>query len=185
MRKDFGAKAWLYPQPVLIIASYDENGIPDAMNAAWGGTHDYEEIAMCLSASHKTVKNILKRKAFTVSPATAETVAECDYVGLVSANDVPDKLERAGLHTVKSEKVDAPVICELPMTFECELKSYDPESGIMVGRVVNVSADESILTDGTIDLGKYSPITFDAVHNTYVRLGSVAGNAFSDGLKLK
>lgn len=108
MRKNFGAKPYTYPQPVLIIASYDENGTPDAMNAAWGGISDDTQISMCLSAGHKTVKNILKRKAFTVSMADAAHVAACDYVGIISANDVPDKLEKAGFHTTRSEFVDAP-----------------------------------------------------------------------------
>ena len=115
MRKNFGAKPWTYPQPVFIIASYDENGRPDAMNAAWGGISDDKQISMCLSADHKTVKNILAKKAFTVSMATAAHVAECDYVGIVSANNVPDKLERAFLHTEKAEFVDAPIIIELPL----------------------------------------------------------------------
>ena len=128
MRKNFGAKPYTYPQPVLIIASYDENGTPDAMNAAWGGISDDTQISMCLSAGHKTVKNILKRKAFTVSMADAAHVAACDYVGIVSANDVPDKLEKAGFHTTRSEFVDAPLIDELPMTLECRLVTYDEES---------------------------------------------------------
>ena len=161
MRKNFGAKPWTYPQPVFIIASYDGNGKPDAMNAAWGGISDSKQISMCLSAGHKTVKNILARKAFTVSMATADKVAECDYVGIVSANKEPDKLAKAGLHAVKSEYVDAPVIEELPM------------------------AVESVLTDGNIAPDKLRPITFDPVNNTYRVLGAVVGNAFSDGNKLK
>lgn len=114
MRKNFGAKAYLYPQPVLIIASYDENGTADAMNAAWGGISEANQISMCLSAGHKTVQNILMKEAFTVSVADTAHVTECDYVGLVSGNDVPDKLEKAGFHTTKSEFVDAPLIDELP-----------------------------------------------------------------------
>lgn len=108
MRTNFGAKPILYPQPVFIIASYDENGVADAMNAAWGGISESNEISICLSANHKTVKNILARKAFTVSMATADTVVPCDYVGLVSGNDVANKLEKAGFHATKSEFIDAP-----------------------------------------------------------------------------
>lgn len=186
MRKNFGAKPYTYPQPVLIIASYDENNTADAMNAAWGGISDDTQISMCLSAGHKTVKNILVRKAFTVSMADAEHVVECDYVGVVSGNDVPDKLEKAGLHTAKAEFVDAPLIEELPMTLECRLVSYDEESCRLVGEIVNVSAEESILNeDGKIDPAKLNPITFDPVNNTYLRLGEKVGNAFRDGLKLK
>lgn len=186
MRKNFGAKPYTYPQPVLIIASYDENGTPDAMNAAWGGISDDTQISMCLSAGHKTVKNILKRKAFTVSMADAAHVAACDYVGIVSANDVPDKMEKAGFHTTRSEFVDAPLIDELPMTLECRLVSYDEESCRMVGEIVNVSAEESVLDEnGKIDPGKLQPIIFDPVNNAYLKLGEKVGNAFRDGLALK
>lgn len=158
MRKNFGAKTYMYPMPVLIIATYDEEGRPDAMNAAWGGIADYNQVALCLSESHKTTKNILARKAFTVSMADAAHVAECDYVGIVSANNVPDKFQRAGFHAVKSEFVDAPVIEELPMTLECRLNKVT-EEGLIIGDIVNVSADESILTDGKIDPSKFTPIT--------------------------
>ena len=186
MRKNFGAKPYTYPQPVLIIASYDENGTPDAMNAAWGGISDDTQISMCLSAGHKTVKNILKRKAFTVSMADAANVAACDYVGIVTANDVPDKLEKAGFHTTRSEFVDAPLIDELPMALECRLVSYDEESCRMVGEIVNVSAEESVLDEnGKIDPQKLQPITFDPVNNAYLKLGEKVGNAFRDGLALK
>lgn len=184
MRKNFGAKAIIYPMPVFIIASYDEKGVPDAMNAAWGGISEYNEITMCLSSGHKTVKNILKRKAFTVSMATQATVVPCDYVGLVSANDVPNKLEKAGFHTTKSENVDAPMIDELPMCVECKLKSYDEDTCIMVGEIINVNADESILTDGNIDPMKLRPITYDGMNHAYYVLGEKVGNAFSDGKKI-
>lgn len=186
MRKNFGAKAWLYPQPVLIIATYGADGTPDAMNAAWGGICGYTQITMCLDAGHKTVENILERGAFTVSMADAAHVAECDYLGLESGNKVPNKLEKANLHTVKSEFVDAPLIEELPMALECKLISYDKETEQLVGEIVNVNADESILDEhGKIDLAKLEPITFDAVHNAYVKLGEKVGNAFKDGLKLR
>lgn len=185
MRKNFGAKALLYPQPVFIIGSYDENGIPNAMNAAWGGISESDEVSLCLSAGHKTVKNILARKAFTVSMATADTVVPCDFVGLVSGNQVADKLEKAGFHTEKSEFVDAPIIRELPMAVECELISYDPETCRMVGRIVNVCAEESVLTDGKIDPMKLRPITYDSMNHAYHVLGEKVGNAFSDGAALK
>lgn len=184
-RKNFGAKPILYPQPVFIIGSYDENGIPDAMNAAWGGISESNEISMCLSAGHKTVKNILKRKAFTVSMATVDTLVPCDYVGIVSGNDVSNKLEKAGFHTVKSDFVDAPIIIELPMTVECRLKSYDEESCRMVGEIVNVSADESILSDGNIDPIKLRPITYDGMNHAYYVLGEKVGDAYTAGEALK
>lgn len=185
MRKNFGAKPIIYPQPVFIIGTYDENGTPDAMNAAWGGISEADEISICLSADHKTVKNILARKAFTVSMATADTVVPCDYVGIVSANDVPDKLEKAGFHTTKSEFVDAPVINELPLAVECSFSSYDEQSCRMVGKIVNVCADETILTDGKVDPMKLRPITYDGMNHEYYVLGEKVGNAFSDGQTLK
>lgn len=186
MRKNFGAKHYTYPQPVLIISAYDENGTPDAMNAAWGGISDDTQISMCLSAGHKTVKNIQARKAFTVSMADAAHVVACDYVGIVSGNKVPDKFEKAGFHATKSEFVDAPLIDELPMTLECTLVSYDPETCRLVGEIVNVSADERILDEnGKIDPAKLEPITFDPVNNAYLKLGEKVGNAFKDGMQLK
>lgn len=186
MRKNFGPKPWCYPQPVFIIAAYDAAGVPCAMNAAWGGICDDTRLAMCLSPDHKTVKNIQQSGAFTVSMADAEHITACDYVGVVSGNRVPDKFVRAGFHAEKSNFVNAPMIIELPMTLECSLVSYDPESCCMIGEIVNVSADESILdSNGKIDPEKLDPITFDPVQHTYRRLGAVVGKAFSDGLKLK
>ncbi len=185
MRKNFGAKTFMYPLPVLIIGTYGEDGTPDAMNAAWGGISDYNQVALCLSESHKTTKNILHRKAFTVSMADAAHVAECDYVGIVSGNNVPDKFEKAGFHAVKSQFVDAPVIEELPMTLECKLIKVTDE-GLIIGEIVNVSADESILgADGRIDPSKFTPITFDPVNNVYLKLGEPCGKAFGEGNKLK
>ena len=185
MRKDFGAKAWSYPQPVWIIAAYDEDGNANAMNAAWTGINDTTQVALCLSAGHKTVKNILARKAFTVSMADADHVAACDYVGIESGNKVANKLEKAGFTVEKSAYVDAPVIKELAMVIECTLVSYDPSTGHMVGEIVNVGADERVLTDGKIDPAKLKPITFDPVNNAYLVLGEKVGNAFRDGLSLR
>ena len=186
MRKNLGAKPYAYPQPVFIIATYDEEGNADAMNAAWGGISGESEISMCLSASHKTVKNILARGAFTVSMADSEHVTECDYVGVVSANDEPQKLKKAGFTPVKSEFVDAPLIDELPLALECTLKSYDGETGHLVGEIVNVSVAEKILDgEGKIDMDKFQPIIFDTDNAAYLKLGEKVGNAFSDGFKLK
>jgi len=186
MRKNFGAKALMYPMPVLIIAAYDEAGVPNAMNAAWGCICDYDKVALVLDKGHRTTANILKKKAFTVSMADADHVVEADYLGVVSSNKVPDKLEKAGLHTAKSEFVDAPVICELPMAIECELISFDEESEMVIGRIVNVCAEERILgEDGLIDPAKLRPITFDPARSGYYVLGEKVGNAFKDGLQLK
>lgn len=175
----------VYPMPVFILGTYGEDGTPNAMNAAWGGITEENEITVCVSADHKTTENFITRGAFTVSMATADFVAECDYVGIESGNKVVNKLDRCGLHTVKSELVDAPIILELPMALECLVKSYDPESCRLVGEIVNVSADESILTDGKIDPDKLKPITYDSANHTYRVIGEVVGKAFSDGLRFK
>ena len=181
-RIDFSPKPVMYPMPVLIIGTYDENGVPNAMNAAWGIITDMTEISISM-APHKTTDNIAKTGAFTVSMATEATVVPSDYVGVESAKKVPDKFERSGFHATKSQHVNAPLIDELPMALECKLKSF--ENGILIGEIVNISADESILTDGKIDPKKLNPISYDPVNNTYLGLGDVVGKAFSDGMQLK
>ena len=186
MRKNFGPKPLLYPQPVFIIATYGEDGTPNAMNAAWGGISEENQITICISAGHKTTANILSKKAFTVSMATADYVTACDYVGIVSGNKVPDKFARAGFHATKSEFVDAPLIDELPMAVECKLISYNPEACCLIGEIVNVSADESVLNEtGKVDPRKLKPITFDPMNNAYLVLGEKVGNAFKDGTAMR
>ncbi|MFY9177806.1 MAG: flavin reductase family protein [Caldicoprobacterales bacterium] len=182
-RVNFGPKPFIYPMPVLIVGTYDENGIPNAMNAAWGAITDFDEITLSLSEEHKTSKNLLTTKAFTVSIATEDMVIPCDYVGVESGNKEPNKFELAGFHATKSEFVNAPLIDELPMALECKVKSFKDD--ILVGEIVNVTADERILTNGKIDPKKLKPITFDPVNNAYIGLGEKVGNAFKDGLKLK
>ncbi|MBQ3196185.1 MAG: flavin reductase family protein [Clostridia bacterium] len=185
MCKNFGVKNWLYPMPVLIVGSYDETGTPNAMNAAWGGIYDTNQVMVCLADDHKTTDNIKKAEAFTVSFATEKTVIPCDYVGIVSANDVPDKFAKAGFHAEKSRYVNAPVIVELPMTVECKLLKFN-EDGICIGEIVNVSADDSILDEnGNIDAKKLAPIIYDGVTHAYWSFGEKVGQAFSDGKKIK
>ena len=185
MRKNFGVKNWLYPMPVLIVGTYDENGTPNAMNAAWGGIYDTNLVMVCLADEHKTTENIRKNGAFTISFATVDTVAACDYVGIISANDVPDKLARAGFSVVKSEFVNAPIISELPMTVECKLLKFN-EDGICIGEIVNVSADESVLDEnGKIDAKRLNPIIYDSAAHAYWSFGEKVGKAFSDGKKIK
>ena len=171
--------------PVLIIGTYDEGGVPNAMNAAWGGIYDTNQVMICLADDHKTTENIKQTGAFTVSFATAKTVAACDYVGIVSANDVPDKFERAGFHAVRSAFVNAPIIEELPMTVECRLIKFN-EDGICIGEIVNVSADESVLDEGgKVDAKKLDPIIYDGATHAYWSFGEKVGKAFSDGKQLR
>lgn len=185
MRKDFGAKTWMYPLPVLIIGTYDEDGNADAMNAAWGGIYDANQVVLCLSEDHKTTKNIRAKKAFTISFADEDHVAACDYVGIVSGNKEPDKLKKAGFTVTKSACVDAPIINELPMALECRLVKLN-EDGNVVGEIVNVSADESVLGgNGLIDPAKLRPVSYDPVNNGYLVLGGRVGSAFSDGAKIE
>ena len=185
MRKNLGVKPCIYPMPVLIIGSYDAEGNADAMNAAWGGITGGREITMCLSGSHKTVKNILETKAFTVSVGDAEHMLACDYVGIESGNNVPDKMQKAGFTTTKSEFVNAPVINELSVCLECKMKKYDEVSEHMIGQIINISVDEKVLTDGKVDIAKVAPITFDGFNSAYHVIGEKVGNAFADGGKLK
>ncbi len=186
MRKNFGAKAILYPMPVFIIATYNEDGTPNAMNAAWGGISEETEITICVDGTHKTADNLLARKAFTVSMATADMAAACDYVGIVSGNKVPDKFARAGFHATKSALVDAPIIDELPMTLECRVISYDRESCRLVGEIVNVSAEESYLNEkGEVDTAKLRPLLYDPMSHAYRVPGEIAATAFNVGMSLK
>jgi len=184
MRKNFGVKTWIYPQPVLIIGTYDENDRPNAMNAAWGGICDYDKLMIDLS-EHKTTANMDIHKAFTVHVGDRAHAAACDYVGIVSGNDVPDKFERAGFTQVCGEFVHAPIINELPIALECELLEKLSD-GKYIGKIVNVSADERYLgADGLPDLSAFTPITFDPVHNKYIALGECVADAFSAGRALE
>lgn len=186
MRKNFGKKTYFYPLPVLIIGTYDENKNPNAMNAAWGGVYDTDQVIICLSTDHKTTDNIKLKNEFTISFADASHVVEADYVGIASGNDV-DKIKKANLHILQSEFVDAPLFEEFPMALECKVNKITEDDGTtwVVADIINVNADESVLTDGKIDLKKLHIITYDPVGHTYVELGNKVGHAFKDGLKLK
>ena len=185
MRKNFGPQSWLFPMPVLIIGTYGEGDEPNAMNAAWGGIHNDNRIAVCIDPPHKTAENLQKRGFFTVSCGTAETVIPCDYVGIVSGNKELAKTKKAGLHARKGEFADAPVFDELPFCLECKLVSFDPKTGCTVGEILNISAAESVLgADGKVSLEKFRPIIYDPVHHNYHTMGAVAGKAFCDGKKI-
>jgi flavin reductase (DIM6/NTAB) family NADH-FMN oxidoreductase RutF len=178
-----GKKACIAPEGVFIIGTYDENGVPNAMNAAWGAQSDYDEITLFL-AKHKTTENIKHTKAFTVAFATKDTVEIADYFGVETGSKV-NKIEKAGCHVHKSAHVNAPVIEEFPVTLECECVSYSDETGILVGKIIAQQADEKVLTDGVVDYDKLQPIIFDIATKTYRLVGPVVGKAFHDGLKLK
>ena len=179
-RKNFGPDHALVttPQPCVMIATWDENHMPDVMMAAWAGQYDYKQIVVSMS-KHKTTENFEKTGAFTVSFADIHTVAESDYFGLVSGNDVPDKVAKVGFTATPSPNVDAPIINEYPLTLECKVVSW--ADGILVGEVVNMSADERILTDGKIDLAKLQPIVFDAASMSYRTIGDIVGQAWGAG----
>ncbi len=179
-RKNYGPDHALVttPQPCVMIATWDKDHNPDVMMAAWAGQYDYKQIVVSLS-KHKTTENLELTGAFTVSFADECTVAESDYFGLVSGNKVPNKVAKAGFTVTPSPNVDAPIINDYPLTLECKVVSL--KDGILVGEVVNMSADELILTDGKVDLGKLKPIVFDAASMTYRAIGKVVGKAWDAG----
>lgn len=182
MRKDLGNKMNFLPLPVLMIGTYDENGNANVMNAAWGGIYDYGRIYISLS-KHKTTDNLELKKAFTVGFATKDTVVISDYFGVASGMN-EDKIKKSGVHVIKSNFVDAPIIEEYPLTLECIVESF--EDGDLIGKVVNCSVDEKYLDEnGNIDVDKMEIISYDMVSNTYRVLGGIVGNAFKDGLSLK
>jgi flavin reductase (DIM6/NTAB) family NADH-FMN oxidoreductase RutF len=185
MRKDFGKKTIITPLPVVMIGTYDENGVPNRMNAAWAGQVDAHQILISLS-KHKTPENLKLKGEVTVSFATADTVKESDYFGMESGRGV-NKIEKAGFHAVKAEHVDAPLFEEYPLTLECRVVEMadDSDGYLLTGETVNMSVDESILTDGKVDLGKMKPIMFDSAMNKYRVIGEIVGDAFKDGLTLK
>ena len=183
MRKDLGAKPYIYPQLVMIIGTYDKEMKPNAMNAAWGGMADYDKIMVCMS-NHKTTENIEIHKEFTVSFGDSSHVVACDYVGIVSQNKVPDKMEKSGFTTQKANFVNAPIINELPLCLECKLLKV-VEEDLYIAQIINVSADESILDEnGKISLEKFIPICYDPASHGYYKVQGRVGNAFSDGKKL-
>ena len=184
MSKEFAAKqAAIAPEGVFILGTYDENGVPNAMNAAWGIQSDYGEVTFFLGP-HKTTENLEKTGAFTVAFATQDTVKIADYFGVETGKKV-NKIEKAGVHVHKSAHVNAPIIEEFPVTMECTVKSFDPKTCILVGTIVAEQADDAVLTDGKIDYDKLKPIIFDSSLHAYRVIGPVVGQAFHDGLALK
>lgn len=181
MKKDFGTKNWMFPMPVLMVGTYDGEGRPNFMPAAWGGITLEDEITICIDTAHKTWANLEAKKAFTVAFATAETVEACDYLGLVSGNDAPDKVSRCGWTTARGERVDAPVANELPLALECEVSRMDPESCAVVGKIVRCAVEESALTAGVPDAAKMRPVCYDPCAHGYRLVGEAVAKAFECG----
>lgn len=184
MKKQIKTTEAIFPMPVLMIATYNDDDTINVMNAAWGTMLERDEVILNLTESHKTVKNIRKRKAFTVSIANAKNVKEADYFGVVSGNNTENKFEKSGLTATKSENVDAPIINEFPICMECKLIEEESDWGI-VGKVVNVTADEEIMNDNQVDITKLEAIAFDPYTHGYYKVTDRVGNAFKDGLELK
>ncbi len=187
MRRNIKTTEAIFPMPVLMIATYNEDGTIDVMNAAWGMMLDRTHVILNLTETHKTVKNIKERGAFTVSIADIDHVVETDYFGMVSGNNTPNKFENSGLTAIKSENVDAPIINEFPLCMECQFIEYqDDEYGCgVVGKVVNVTADEKVMNGDQVDISLVNAIAFDPYTHGYYKVTERVGNAFKDGLQLK
>ena len=186
--KSFGQKPWVLPQPVLIIGTYNSDGTPNAMNAAWGGQWDAKEIVISMGA-HATTENLARCNEFTVAFATKDTIVASDFVGIVSAKNVPEKMQKTGWKAIKADNVNAPVFTDFPMTLECRIlrKIDESEEGYyIVAEIVNILVNEEYLEeDGKPNVEKMQLITYDPVHHGYIALGERVGNAFSDGKQLK
>ncbi len=187
MKKSIKTTEAIFPMPVLMIATYNEDGSVDVMNAACGTMLDRNQILLNLSETHKTLKNIKERKAFTVSIADSPHVKEADYFGIVSANNSDNKFENSGLTAIKSKVVDAPIIQEFPICMECEfIKCQNDEYSYgVIGKIVNVLADEEIMDNEKVDVSKIKAIAFDPYTHGYYEVSKRVGNAFKDGLDLK
>lgn len=185
---EFKGKAWLLPQPVMIVGTYNADGTPNAMNAAWGGQWDMTEIMISMG-SHATTANLDRCGDFTVAFATVDTMVAADYVGIASGKTTPDKIAHTGWKSVKGTAVDAPVFDCFPMTLECRIKEklYESPTGCyIIAEIVNIICDDRYLAaDGKPDVEKMNLITFDPVHSGYIALGSRVGDAFSSGKALK
>ena len=182
MKRNLGPQTFVYPMPVFILGTYNEDGLPNAMNAAWGGTYDTNMVTVCLS-KHQTTDNLELKKCFTLAFGTKKTLKACDYVGIVSGKTVKDKVARAGLTAKKAPNIDAPLFEEFPLTLECGVVSF--KNGILVGKIINTIVDESVLTDDKIDPKKMEAIVYEPVTHKYLLAVEAVGQAFQDGLALK
>lgn len=187
MLKDLGVKPYLFPMPVLMIATYCDDGSVDVMNMAWGGICDENMVALNISESHKTSQNIKNRMAFTLSIADIDHIEAADFFGIATGNKMNDKFERSGLHAEKSSRVDAPVITDFPITLECKVKELQhSDSGFrVVGEIINVLADEKVLDEkGMVDPIKLNAFVFDQFQSGYYAIGEKVGQAWKTGANL-
>lgn len=187
MLKELGVKPYLFPMPVLMISTYGENDKIDVMNMAWGGICAGNMVALNINEDHKTSENIKKRGAFTLSIADIPHIEAADFFGIATGNKMEDKFERSGLHAVKSDKVDAPVVTEFPVTLECKVaECQNTAYGFRVlGEIVNVLADESVLDEqGNVDPTKLQAFVFDQFQSGYYAIGEKVGQAWKTGAEL-
>ena len=187
MKKDLGAVQAVFPMPVLMVAAYNDDGTPNVMNAAWGMICEQDQIALFLDPEHKTTKDMRARKAFTVALADRAHMAEADFFGIASGRDMTDKFARTGMTAVKSEKVNAPIIEDFPITMECELAEVVAAEhfSAVIGRIVNVKVEESLLTeDGEVDVSRLDAILFDQFGRSYYATGDRIAGAWDIGQQL-
>jgi flavin reductase (DIM6/NTAB) family NADH-FMN oxidoreductase RutF len=187
MKKQIKTTEAIFPMPVLLISTFNEDGTVDVMNAAWGTMLERDQVALNLTETHKTVQNIKVRKGFVVHIADAKHIVEADYFGIVSGNKEPDKFAKSGMTFTKSDLVDAPVINEFPIALECEFIEYQNDAtGIgVIGKVLRTSVEEGLLKDGKVDIDSLEAIAFDPYTHGYYKVGGRVGEAFKDGLKIK
>ena len=187
MRKNLGVQPAVYPMPVLMVAAYDENGVVNVMNAAWGMICDMDKIALFIDEEHKTTQNIKKVKAFTVSLADKAHIDGADFFGIATGNKMPDKFAKSGYHAEKSAFVNAPVITEFPVALECELAEIVETENVyaVVGKIVNVSADENVLSEnGKVDPMKLNALIFDQFQSGYYVATEKVGQAWNAGKEM-
>jgi flavin reductase (DIM6/NTAB) family NADH-FMN oxidoreductase RutF len=184
MKKELEINPYLFPMPVLMIATYGDDDVIDVMNMAWGGICAENMVSLNIDEGHKTSENIKKRGAFTLSIADIPHIEAADFFGIATGNDMPDKFERSGLTAVKSEKVDAPIVQEFPLTLECKVVEDKNEvyGHHIIGEIVGVLADESVLDEnGKVDPARLNAFVFDQFRYGYYAIGEKVGQAFHTG----
>ncbi len=187
MKKQIKTTEAIFPMPVLLISTFNDDGSVDVMNAAWGTMLERDMVALNLSETHTTVRNIKARKGFVVHIADAKHVVEADWFGVVHGSKEPEKFKKSGMTYEKSALVDAPIINELPIALECEFVEYQSDdTGLgVIGRVLRTSAEEAVLNGGKVDVDALEAIAFDPYTHGYYKVGGRVGEAFQDGMKLK